>query len=1468
MKFLRLLLPLLAVLALSTTKVEATHVMGSDFQWECIGKDTFKITVQVYRDCNGVNLSATPVTAYSNCGTKRLNTTRNGGRDITPVCDEQCTRCDSRGCSFKYGIEVYELTTILIVSDWRKNGCCEVTLTWSQCCRNGAITTGAANQNFYVEAKLNICQDPCDNSPTFTGDPLAIICLGRDFIYNQGVQDKDIDPNTGGLADSLVYSWAEPLTSATAKTTWSSNYSYNKPLYYLGFPKTGLKFPRGMHLDSATGDMMFRPMKVEQTVMSIKIESYRKGKLTAQVTRDIQVVVIKCPDNNPPVISGINCKQPKPQNFKTQACAGEKLCFTVCTSDKDKDDTVTIGWNAGIPGATFTVINKGDKRETGRFCWTPSEAQVSKFPYTFVVNAKDNACPVNGFSARSFQIVVKEPPKAEYDTLIYDCGDARFTARKVGRINISQYMWNLSGRVVVHRGGAADTVWHHYKYPGQKPFTLTLIGGNGCNRIYQDTVTVPDFVNVTTTPDQTVCAGSTVKLSATVADNSGKYTVDWSTGDSYTDEGGTTSITVGTKDTFVVAYVEDEQCKNSDTTFIWVNNPATFDLGDEVRICPADKHLFKPTITWDTTETDTVFTYAWYQDNPGGAAISRADSIIVDDSATYFLVVSDSLMCESIDSVSLKVNPDRDWLPTIEPVCLKDSVHAEVSETSPGSTFEWWYTPDSSSTPFHIGEKYDDLQSQSYYYYMRWTETKQGLTCSEYDSVFVKIKDLPEIKMLKPADICENGDDFPLTFNATPYGGEWFDTVSNVDFIRQSRFYPGLAGADGLTPKLHMLFYTYEDPITQCRDTNAISITVKPLPEVELNEEKVPMCNTEDPRPLNQYVANNTGNPNPAGTWSGPGVQKVGNDYVFDASLVNYIQGEYMLIYNYVWKSGAQPHCDNSDTLIINLIEVPAVIAGDYDSVCVDALEFNLENNSPQGPTGAWYYRGTDRSKWDSVSNEFDPNAYGVEEHFFAYVYTVPGSECRDTGYTSLRVNPLPQPEILTQWDQGAGLNKICFSDDPKLLEGNEIENGFSYTNRRWDGRGVRALSGNRYEFNPNTAGLGEHTLTYTVTNIFGCVQPITEEVTVDGIKDVTFTNERVCNGDTVQLNTTIENSEEVIWTTDGEGRFIDPSAINARYIAEGKDLDPDLTFQLKVTTVNPDNVCAEAEYESTVRVHPLPKVVFDSEDTVCAPSEVVFYNRSSIRRGNMREYFWEYGDGNTQTVTGERKVTSNVYGVIGTSDKYTVTLTITSDEDCKASASKEIVTLLSPEAAYRPQPGVTTIIRPEIYFKNLSNYVAEGSSRYEWNFDDFMIRPDGGVSEEENPQYRYTDTGTYEVRLVATNFHPSGSRTYECSDTLIRTIKVRPEIIIHIPNAFTPDNKGIEDNETFKPVVQNVSNYSVQVFNRWGQMMWESENIDESWDGTANGVMCMPDVYLYVVKATNIDGNDYEFTGTVTLIR
>jgi hypothetical protein len=465
---------------------------------------------------------------------------------------------------------------MVALSTWRKNGCCEVTLSWSECCRNFPITTGAANQNFYIEAKLNICQDPCDNSPVFMNTPIAIICQGRDFIYNQGVQDMDIDPNTGGLADSLVYSWAEPMKSASSKTTWSSGYAYNKPLYYLGFPKTGLAFPRGINLDSATGDLMFRPMKVEQTVMAIKIESYRNGKLTALTRRDIQVVVIKCPDNYSPVLSGINCNKPTFDNFTVPACAGEQLCFTVCTSDKDSLDTVTIGWNSGIPEATFTVLNQGDKWEKALVCWTPDYAHVSINPYNLVILAKDNNCPVPGTVSRVFNIYVSMIPKFSYDTVGLDCGKVRFVAKP----SKYSYTWSFDGSGRFDKATTGDSVDHAFPRSGKQAIGLRVTDGGGCRRDTFDSVLVPKFINVAVEPKILSNCAATGKawVRAAVSNPTGSYKAYWGTGKTFTDQGGGDSIALGKEDTITVM-VDDGTCRAYDTSYVKDYHP--FRLSDK-----------------------------------------------------------------------------------------------------------------------------------------------------------------------------------------------------------------------------------------------------------------------------------------------------------------------------------------------------------------------------------------------------------------------------------------------------------------------------------------------------------------------------------------------------------------------------------------------------------------------------------------------------------------------------------------------------------------------------------------------------------------------------------------------------------------------------------------------------------------------------------------------------------------------
>jgi len=101
-----------------------------------------------------------------------------------------------------------------------------------------------------------------------------------------------------------------------------------------------------------------------------------------------------------------------------------------------------------------------------------------------------------------------------------------------------------------------------------------------------------------------------------------------------------------------------------------------------------------------------------------------------------------------------------------------------------------------------------------------------------------------------------------------------------------------------------------------------------------------------------------------------------------------------------------------------------------------------------------------------------------------------------------------------------------------------------------------------------------------------------------------------------------------------------------------------------------------------------------------------------------------------------------------------------------------------------------------------------------------------------------------------------------------VHTIIVNPEVLVYIPNIFTPNADGPDKNYFFQPSVVEASEYAVKVFNRWGEKMWESEDVNESWDGNFNGVPCSEGVYLYVVTVKNNVGKEYEFTGTVTLLR
>lgn len=487
--------------------------MGAEIEWEAIGKDSFLITVNVYRDCNGIGLGTSTINITNNCGTTQLSPTTTLIGDVTPVCNAQNTRCDGSSVTFKYGVQKYELKALYVATNDITNGCCETTISWGQCCRSLGITTGASNQNFYLDSKMNACLGK--SSPKWSTPAINIGCLGRDQLINNGVVSND----------SLVYSCTSPLQSATQRTSWKSGYSECAPLKYLGFPRSSSKPPFGFHLDGSTGEMLFRPMSEEQTVIATRVEIYDKGKMIGYIKRDAQYIVLKCPNNSPPVLSGVNASVPKPENFKTTVCAGKQLCFSITTSDKDKGDTVTLGHNHAIANAQLTITNAGAAKEEGEFCWKPGIEDVRSFPHRVIVSATDNACPIASSTVRTYSITVVKPYTLDLDVLMIadKCGAYHLMVQDKNGRSIDDAKWYENDTTYL---GEGDSLYHIFSSAGSRKIAVKV---NDCLSQSKDTVLNVPAVNTLklNLDDEVVCHNKVLRLQPTAIGAQGKLSYQW-----------------------------------------------------------------------------------------------------------------------------------------------------------------------------------------------------------------------------------------------------------------------------------------------------------------------------------------------------------------------------------------------------------------------------------------------------------------------------------------------------------------------------------------------------------------------------------------------------------------------------------------------------------------------------------------------------------------------------------------------------------------------------------------------------------------------------------------------------------------------------------------------------------------------------------------------------------------------------
>jgi len=378
------------------------------------------------------------------------------------------------------------------------------------------------------------------------------------------------------------------------------------------------------------------------------------------------------------------------------------------------------------------------------------------------------------------------------------------------------------------------------------------------------------------------------------------------------------------------------------------------------------------------------------------------------------------------------------------------------------------------------------------------------------------------------------------------------------------------------------------------------------------------------------------------------------------------------------------------------------------------------------------------------------------------------------------------------------------------------------------------------------------YTVRFIASSLWGCGDTLVFDIPVVGQPQAAFvaapTVQTFPSATVDVANLSAANSTaEFVWQW-GDGNVEiseDPTTPNAHtYETWG---------EYTISLIVGNQVCNDTASQDITIEPPLPIADFEGEGTGCMPLVVSFTNTSTYGV----EYLWDFGDGTNSN----QENPTHTYYQAGT---YNVMLTVTGPGGDIDIEIKTGVAVVHPraEAYFTVNPPVITI-PDQVFFLNTST----NATIFEWDFGD------GGESDAFSPYHFYESTGWHPVTLIANN-------EFNCPDTFIvdQAVLGNVDTRIAFPNAFTPNPNGsngghwtVDDmfnNDIFFPMYKGVEEFEMQIFNRWGELLFESKDVRQGWDGYYRGQLCQQDVYVWRVKVTFQDGGDLTEMGDVTLIR
>ncbi|MFL5754571.1 MAG: PKD domain-containing protein [Bacteroidia bacterium] len=362
--------------------------------------------------------------------------------------------------------------------------------------------------------------------------------------------------------------------------------------------------------------------------------------------------------------------------------------------------------------------------------------------------------------------------------------------------------------------------------------------------------------------------------------------------------------------------------------------------------------------------------------------------------------------------------------------------------------------------------------------------------------------------------------------------------------------------------------------------------------------------------------------------------------------------------------------------------------------------------------------------------------------------------------------------------------------------------------------------------------------ISVVVTDANGCVSPVASG-TINVALPLSLSispGDSICPGSSGTLSALASGGVGPYQYTWQPGNMIGPTI----------SVSPALTTSYTVTA---NDICTVPGISAAAAIilKSTPAVYFStSGQDACAYSCVDFKDSSSVAGSSMTSWNWNFGDGATSSL----KDPTHCYNQTGS---FAPSLTVTASNGCSSFFSSSVPIDLSaaPVADFTASSYEQSILSPEITFTNISvNAVA-----VTWVF------PDGSTGNQDSFNHEFTAEGIYPVLLIAYN-------SKGCADSSIKNIIVVPEFSFYAPDAFSPTGDLL--NEKFLPLGEgwDEKRYRLQVFDRWGNNIFNTDDPNEGWNGKVNGVPAEVDTYAWKVDVFDLFNKKHNFYGQLTIVR